>query len=80
MHETGLARDLVTRALAEIPPGERVKAVRIGLGPGEVDAEALRFSIEALCRGTAAEGAEVIATPVDRPGVLLESLDVEEVP
>ncbi|HEU0021098.1 MAG TPA: hydrogenase/urease maturation nickel metallochaperone HypA [Dehalococcoidia bacterium] len=82
MHESGLARDIVRRAVREAEGcrGARVLALHIVMGTETyVDREALALGIDAASQGTLAEGATVHFTEGSGSGVVLESIQVGEV-
>jgi Zn finger protein HypA/HybF involved in hydrogenase expression len=82
MHEFGLARDIIRRALREVEEGRgaRVEALHIIMGPDHyADREALALGIGAAARGTLAEGATVRFTEGSGGGVVLESIQIVEV-
>lgn len=79
MHEFGLAKDIVRRAVreAEESRGARVEALHIVMGSEQyVDREALALGIGAASRGTLAEGATVRFSDGSGSGVVLESVQV----
>jgi hydrogenase nickel incorporation protein HypA/HybF len=60
MHESTLARQLVTAVLERVPEGHRATRVRGWLGETEaLSADSLKLHFDTLARGTAAEGAEL---------------------
>lgn len=82
MHEFGLAKDIVCRAVqeAERCQGARVEVLHIALGGEQyVDKESLALGIAAASQGTLAAGATVHFTEGSGGGVVLESIQVLEV-
>ena len=58
MHESALARQLVQAIVERVPPGQKALRVRGWLAETEaLDAASLSLHIDALAKGTAAEGA-----------------------
>ena len=81
MHELAVAQRLVDRAVETVRDHDasRVRAMRIALGPDDhLTPEALAFSVEAACRGTLAEGANIQITHMATSGVRLCDVDIEE--
>ncbi len=80
MHELSLAKDIVARALAEVRGRScRVAALHIRLGPTDhVKREALTLSLQAVCKGTAADKASIAIKAMDDRGVRLDSIEIEE--
>jgi Zn finger protein HypA/HybF involved in hydrogenase expression len=77
MHEFGLARDIVRRAVREVAQcrGARVEALYIVMGAEQyVDREALALGIGAASQGTLAEGATVHFSEGSGSAVILESI------
>lgn len=81
MHELGIARDIVRRAVEEAArhKAARIQVLHISLGPEDfASREALAFGIEAASQGTLAEGAGVSITDVREGGVVLEAIELSE--
>jgi len=82
MHELGLAKDIIRRAVreAERCRSGRVEALHIVMGEEQhADRESLALGIAAASKGTLAEGATLHFTEGSGGGVVLESIQVEEV-
>lgn len=79
-HELSLAKDIIARALAELEGRlGRVAVLHIRLGPTDhVKPEALTLSLQAACKGTAADKVLVAIRPMDERGVRLESIEIQE--
>jgi Zn finger protein HypA/HybF involved in hydrogenase expression len=78
MHELGVARRIVTRAVAAAGAAE-LAALRLRLGPeGGFEAGALELSLRAAGAGTPAEGAAIEIRAAETGGVVLESVVVKE--
>lgn len=86
MHEMGLFRDLMEKLsqIAEEHPGKRIQKISLSLGAlSHLSADHFRYHFDALCKGTAAEGAALdITVDSDKnashaQGILLQSVDVE---
>ncbi len=81
MHELSVARDLVRRVLEEARrhKARSVTAIHIELRANELaSSDAILLGIQASAYGTVAENAGVYITPVQREGVMLESVDLGE--
>jgi hydrogenase nickel incorporation protein HypA/HybF len=65
MHEAPIAQALFDAAIASLPqPDSHIIRFNVVAGPfAGVDAECLRFYMTELCRGTVAEGAELVVKP-----------------
>jgi hydrogenase nickel incorporation protein HypA/HybF len=65
MHEAPIAQAIFDAAIAAMPsPAARVTRFLIVAGPfSGADPECLRFYLTELCKGTAAEGAELVVKP-----------------
>jgi hydrogenase nickel incorporation protein HypA/HybF len=65
MHEAPIAQALFDAGIAALPqPNARITRFSVLAGPfAGVDAECLRFYITELCKGTPAEGAELVVKP-----------------
>jgi len=62
MHELSIASAILDRAKAVAEKNGNARVTKVGLRIGEisgVEADALRFGFEALCRGSAMEGTEL---------------------
>ena len=80
MHEHTVARDIVRRALEEVPGQGRVKSLGIVLGEDEhLDPDTLSWAISAASAGTAAQGTAVDVRQKPGGGVLLETVEIREV-
>ncbi len=82
MHEFGLAKDIVRRAVREAEELRctRVEALHIILGSDQhVDRESLALGVAAAAQGTLAEWATVYFTEGSNGDVVLESIQVVEV-
>ncbi len=81
MHEFGLAKNIVGRAIEEAQRHEanQVSSMRIPLGTEEhFSKEALEFAIQAVCIDTVAEEASVHVVETPGEGVVLKSVDLGE--
>ena len=81
MHELGIARDIVRRAVeeAERQKAMRIQMLHITLGPQALAySEALSFGIQAASQGTLAEGAGVCITESQEGGIVLEAIELSE--
>ena len=72
MHEVGVAEEILEKAIAaarqSLGPAARVEALRVRVGEfSGIDAEALRFALEVLSQGGAAENCsiELIRRPLE---------------
>ncbi len=78
MHELGVARRIVRRAL-EAARGDELATLRLRLRPeGGFEAGALELSLRAAAAGTPAEGAAIEIRAAESGGVALESVAVRE--
>lgn len=80
MHEIGVAQGMLDRALKEaVDSGAaRVTSMQIKLGDASgIEADHLRFCLEALVKGTAAETARIDIEELKGNNIYLHSLEVE---
>lgn len=81
MHEQGIAKGLVKRAVAEAVGrgSSKVAGLNILLGPmGFVAKDALVLAVEWESMGTRIEGVEIRVTETAKGGIVLESIELEE--
>ena len=79
MHEQGIARDLVKRALEEAGNCQ-ISGLNILLGPmGFAAKDYLESALQQAMVGTEAEGADVHVRETGDGGIVLDSIEVEEV-
>ncbi len=82
MHEQGIARDLVKKALEEAAADGscQISGLNILLGPmGFAAKNSLESALRQAMLGTEAEGAHVNVKETGDGGIVLESIEVEEV-
>ncbi len=82
MHEQGIARGLVKRAVTEAADhgSNQVAGLNILLGPlGFATKEALIWAVERESLGTRVEGADIRVTETVQGGIVLESIELEEI-
>jgi Zn finger protein HypA/HybF involved in hydrogenase expression len=81
MHEYGIARDLVQRAVAEAQGcgASRITTLHLAVGSLEsLDRDALAFGVQAAAHDTIAEGVAVVISKAEGKGIVLEDLEIEE--
>ncbi|MFQ6026659.1 MAG: hydrogenase/urease maturation nickel metallochaperone HypA [Dehalococcoidia bacterium] len=82
MHEYALAKSLLNRAVLEAARqgSYRIASLTISVGgEGDIDKDALSFNLRAAAWNTPAAGAEVHLITSDQEGIVLTSLELEEV-
>lgn len=77
MHELAIAQSLLEQAVSTAQ-GSRIVALFVKVGEASgIQAESLRFCLQAVAKGTIAEGARMELVACPGGAVFLESLDLE---
>lgn len=81
MHELGIAQDILKVALTEAEKhnGRRISTLHVKLGEAShIEPASLEFCLEAMARGTIAEGARIEIEPVEASReITLDSLELD---
>jgi len=81
MHEFSIAENIIKTAQTEAAKhgGKHIAGLNVRLGKADhLEAESLEFCLKAQAKGTIAENARIVITPLENePGVYLESIELD---